>query len=60
MKIGSKLKALLSPYWGSARVICKHLAEQPGPLQHYYKLMLERISGECPANWDGVFHTLSK
>jgi adenylate cyclase len=46
--------------WRSARIICQHLAEQPGPLQHYYELMLERISGECPANWDGVFHALSK
>jgi adenylate cyclase len=54
------LNAYYAGDWGSARVICKHLAEQPGPLQHYYKLMLERISGECPANWDGVFHALSK
>ena len=54
------LNAYYAGDWGSARVICKHLAEQPGPLQHYYELMLERISGECPANWDGVFHALSK
>jgi adenylate cyclase len=54
------LQAYYDGDWRSARIICQHLAEQPGPLQHYYELMLERISGECPANWDGVFHALSK
>ena len=54
------LDAYYAGDWGSARVICKHLAEQPGTLQHYYELMLERISADCPANWDGVFHATSK
>ena len=54
------LDAYYAGDWGSARVICKHLAEQPGTLQHYYELMLERIYTDCPANWDGVFHATSK
>jgi adenylate cyclase len=54
------LKAYYDGDWVSARVICKHLAEQPGVLQHYYELMLERISADCPANWNGVFIATSK
>lgn len=54
------LDAYYAGDWGSARVICKHLAEQPGVLQHYYELMLERISADCPANWNGVFIATSK
>lgn len=54
------LKAYYDGDWRSARIICKHLSEQPGPLQHYYELMLERISADCPENWDGVYHATSK
>jgi adenylate cyclase len=54
------LDAYYAGDWGSARIICKHLAGQPGTLQHYYELMLERISADCPANWNGVFVATSK
>lgn len=54
------LKAYYAGDWKTARKICKKLAEQTGILQHYYELMLERITADCPANWDGIFHATSK
>lgn len=54
------LEAYYAGDWKSAAIICKHLSEQPGDLQHYYELMLERISGECPANWTGTYIATSK
>lgn len=54
------LEAYYAGDWKSAAIICKHLSEQPGDLQHYYELMLERISGECPDNWNGTYHATSK
>ena len=54
------LEAYYAGDWKSAAIICKHLSEQPGDLQHYYELMLERISGECPDNWTGTYHATSK
>lgn len=54
------LEAYYAGDWKSAAIICKHLAEQPGDLQHYYELMLERISGECPSDFDGVWKATSK
>ncbi len=54
------LEAYYAGDWKSAAIICKHLSEQPGNLQHYYELMLERVSGECPDNWTGTYHATSK
>lgn len=54
------LEAYYAGDWKSAAIICKHLSEQPGDLQHYYELMLERISGECPSDFDGVWKATSK
>lgn len=54
------LNAYYSGDWDSATVICKNLAEQSGDLQHYYELMLDRLTGGCPANWDGIFKATSK
>lgn len=54
------LEAYYAGDWESAAVICRYLAEQPGDLQHYYELMLERISGECPSDFDGVWKATSK
>jgi adenylate cyclase len=48
------LDAYYAGDWKSATIICKYLADQPGDLQHYYELMLERISGECSRDFDGV------
>ena len=29
-------------------------------IKHYYELMIERMEGGLPANWDGTFHATSK
>lgn len=54
------LEAYYAGDWESAAIICKYLSEQPGDLQNYYELMLERISGECPSDWSGVWKATSK
>lgn len=54
------LEAYYAGDWKSAAVICTYLAEQSGDLQHYYELMLKRISGECPSDWDGIYRATTK
>jgi hypothetical protein len=29
-------------------------------IKHYYELMIERMEGGVPANWDGTYHATSK
>ena len=54
------LDAYYSGDWKTARILCKKLSEQPGTLQQYYEKMLDRVSQDCPENWDGVYHATSK
>ena len=54
------LETYYSGDWSSARNFARRLIAEGGELKHYYELMLERIEGGLPANWDGTYHATSK
>ena len=65
-KVGEKHQQYLDAYydgdWKEAMKLCRDLiSEKTTPeLNHYYELMLERMSQGKPSNWDGVYHATSK
>lgn len=65
-KVGEKHQQYLDAYyagdWKKAMKLCQDLiSEKTTPeLNHYYELMLERMSQGKPSNWDGVYHATSK
>ena len=55
------LKNYFSGNWTEAiRWANKLLNEQKVDIKHYYELMIERMEGGLPANWDGTYHATSK
>jgi adenylate cyclase len=56
------LKAYRSGEWKAAKFYIKDLREKcwEGEMTKYYDMMLERMSGEVPENWDGVYRATSK
>jgi adenylate cyclase len=65
-KVGELHQKYLDAYydgdWKEAMKLCRDLiSEKTTPeLNHYYELMLERMSQGKPSNWDGVYHATSK
>lgn len=55
------LKAYRKGDWKFARILAdKQKKAWGGELYKYYDAMLERMEGEPPVNWDGVFRATSK
>lgn len=54
------LDAYYSGNWKDAVDICNSLIEQSDDLQQYYRLMLKRISMECPSDFNGIWKATSK
>ena len=63
-KVGEKHQQYLDAYysgdWKKAIKLCEQLISEDSTLKQYYELMLERLQGGKPSNWDGVYHATSK
>ena len=47
--------------WKEAIVWAKKMVNNDDvDIKHYYELMIERMEGGLPANWDGTYHATSK
>ena len=56
------LQAYRKGVWGQARDLAEDLKEKgwAGEMAKYYDAMLERMEGQPPKNWDGVYRATSK
>lgn len=56
------LNAYRSGHWKAARMYTVDLKGKcwNGEMNKYYDMMLERMEGEVPENWDGVYRATSK
>ena len=56
------LEAYRKGSWGAARDFAKDLKKKGwgGEMYKYYEMMLERMEGTPPVNWDGVYRATSK
>ena len=54
-------KEYLRGDWKKAITWAKKMVNDDGvDIKHYYELMIERMEGGLPANWDGTYHATSK
>lgn len=54
------LESYYGGQWIRAKRFCRQLISEDVELKYYYELMLERIKGDVPKDWDGTYKATTK